>query len=87
MIHVDLVGTARILQALLPLAEPGTVAVCWASNSAHMGATPAGDPVLDGILDDPLAADLRDAPRRRARRSVGHPGREAARRTDGPSAA
>jgi NAD(P)-dependent dehydrogenase (short-subunit alcohol dehydrogenase family) len=59
MIHVDLVGTARILQALLPLAEPGTVAVCWASNSAHMGAIPAGDPVLDGILDGPLEPELR----------------------------
>jgi NAD(P)-dependent dehydrogenase (short-subunit alcohol dehydrogenase family) len=59
MIHVDLVGTARILQALLPLAQPGTVAVCWASNSAHMGAIPAGDPTLDAILDDPLQPDLR----------------------------
>ena len=59
MIHVDLVGTARILQALLPLAEPGTVAVCWASNSAYIGATPAGDPVLDVILDDPLDPELR----------------------------
>jgi len=59
MVHVDLVGTARILQALLPLVEPGSVAVCWASNSAHMGATPAGDPVLDPILDDPLDPDLR----------------------------
>jgi para-nitrobenzyl esterase len=58
MVHVDLVGTARILQALLPLVEPGSVAVCWASNSAHMGATPAGDPVLDPILDDPLDPDL-----------------------------
>jgi len=59
MVRVDLVGTARILQAMLPLAEPGTVAVCWASNSAHMGVTPEGDPVLDAILDDPLAPDLR----------------------------
>ena len=59
MIHVDLVGTARILAALLPLVEPGAAAVCWASNSAHIGATPAGDPVLDAILDDPLAPDLR----------------------------
>ena len=58
MIHVDLVGTARILQALLPLVEPGAVAVCWASNSVHMGATPAGDPLLDAILDDPLHPDL-----------------------------
>jgi NAD(P)-dependent dehydrogenase (short-subunit alcohol dehydrogenase family) len=58
MIHVDLVGTARILQALLPLAVPGTVAVCWASNSAHMGPVPAGDPRLDAVLDDPLAADF-----------------------------
>ena len=60
IVHVDLVGTARILEALLPLAEPGTAAVCWASNSAYIGATPAGDPVLDAILDDPLAPDLRD---------------------------
>jgi NAD(P)-dependent dehydrogenase (short-subunit alcohol dehydrogenase family) len=58
MIHVDLVGTARILQTFLPLAEPGTVAVCWASNSAYIGAVPAGDAVLDAILDHPLAPDL-----------------------------
>jgi len=59
MVHVDLVGTARVLQALLPLAQPGTVAVCWASNAAHIGAVPAGDPVLDGVLDDPLDPELR----------------------------
>jgi NAD(P)-dependent dehydrogenase (short-subunit alcohol dehydrogenase family) len=60
MVHVDLVGTARILQALLPLAESGTVALCWASNSAYMPGTSDGDPVIDAILDDPLAPDLHD---------------------------
>ncbi len=76
MIYVDLVGTARILQALLPLVEPGSVAVCWASNSAHMGATPAGDPVLDGILDDPLAPRSPRSARGGARGRLGRRGGE-----------
>ena len=34
---------------------PGSVAVCLASVSGHMGAF---DPAMDAVLDDPLAADL-----------------------------
>ncbi len=58
VMNVDLVGTARVLEALHPLAVEGTVAVCWASNGAYMGAPALGDPTLDAILDEPLAPDL-----------------------------
>ena len=86
MIHVDLVGTARILQALLPLVEPGSVAVCWASNSAHMGATPPAIPCSTA------SSTIRSIPistlgSRRRSRAVGTARRGAARPTGGPSAA
>src|SRR5262245_809733 len=35
MVTVDLVGTAYIVDAFLPLASEGTAAVCFASSSAH----------------------------------------------------
>ncbi len=60
VIRVDLVGTALILEALRPLAVSGTAVVCWASNGAYMGISGAGDPILDAILDEPLAPDLID---------------------------
>lgn len=47
---VNLVGTGYILEAFLPLAQPGTVAVCIASMAGHM--TPAGP--YDGLLIKPL---------------------------------
>ena len=55
ILEVDLVASARLLDAFLPLVEPGTVAVCFASISGHMGAF---DPAMDALLDDPYAADL-----------------------------
>jgi NAD(P)-dependent dehydrogenase (short-subunit alcohol dehydrogenase family) len=58
VIQVDLVGTAIMLEAFRPLARPGSVAVCWASNGAYMGVSAQGDPAIDALLDDPLAADL-----------------------------
>jgi len=54
ILRVDLVAVARLLDAFLPLAVPGSAAVCLASVSGHMGAF---DPAMDEVLDDPLAAD------------------------------
>ena len=55
ILRVDLATVARLLDSFLPLAVPGSAAVCLASVSGHMGAF---DPAMDEVLDDPLAADL-----------------------------
>jgi NAD(P)-dependent dehydrogenase (short-subunit alcohol dehydrogenase family) len=55
ILRVDLVAAARLLAALLPLVEPGSVAVHIASVSGHMGTF---DPEMNAVLDEPLAADL-----------------------------
>lgn len=55
ILRVDLVATARLLDAFLPCAVPGSVAVCLASIAGHMGAF---DPAMDELLDNPCAADL-----------------------------
>jgi NAD(P)-dependent dehydrogenase (short-subunit alcohol dehydrogenase family) len=56
---VDLVGTARLADALRPLAVEGTAMVCFASMAGHMaGSHP--DPAVDAAVDDPLADDLLD---------------------------
>jgi NAD(P)-dependent dehydrogenase (short-subunit alcohol dehydrogenase family) len=60
VIHVDLVGTAILLDAFLPVVRPGSVAVCWASNGAYMGVSAHGDPAIDALLDDPRRPDLLD---------------------------
>jgi NAD(P)-dependent dehydrogenase (short-subunit alcohol dehydrogenase family) len=57
MVTVDLVGTAYVVDAFLPLAVEGTAAVCFASSSAHQI---PDDPAVSAILDEPLAADLLD---------------------------
>ena len=64
VIRVDLVGTALLLDALGPLVQPGTAAVCFASMAAHMAADhvdPAVDVALDAPLDDQLLERLREA--------------------------
>jgi NAD(P)-dependent dehydrogenase (short-subunit alcohol dehydrogenase family) len=60
IIQVDLVGTARLLHAFLPLAESDTAVVCIASMAGHLvGASPAASyPGLDGVLDEPLHEGL-----------------------------
>ncbi|HVU74869.1 MAG TPA: SDR family oxidoreductase [Mycobacteriales bacterium] len=58
--EVDLVGTAMVLEAMLPLAGPGTVAVCWSSSSAHMGPMAAPAPEITAAMADPLSPDLYD---------------------------
>lgn len=54
---VDLRGTALLLDAFDRLVVPGSVAVCFASIAASIS-TGGGDPTIDAVLDDPLAADL-----------------------------
>lgn len=56
LLAVDLVGTIRLLDTLLPHTGPGSVAVCFASIAAHMG-RPVPDPVaaeLAGPLDETI---------------------------------
>lgn len=55
ILRVDLVAVARLLDGFRPSVVPGSVAVCLASVSGHMGAF---DPAMDVLLDDPLAPDF-----------------------------
>jgi len=55
ILDVDLVASARLLDAFALFVVPGSVAVCLASISGHMGSF---DPAMDALLDDPYAADL-----------------------------
>jgi NAD(P)-dependent dehydrogenase (short-subunit alcohol dehydrogenase family) len=60
VLRVDLVGTARLLDAFLAQVVPGSVAVCIASIAGHIGAfDPAMDAVLDASLDPDFAARYR----------------------------
>lgn len=56
---VDLVGSALVLDVLVPLATSGTAAVCFASMAAQI-VVPHGDPAVDAVLDEPLHPDLFD---------------------------
>jgi NAD(P)-dependent dehydrogenase (short-subunit alcohol dehydrogenase family) len=51
VLEVDLAGTQRVLEALLPHAAPGTVAVCIGSVAGYAGLVPEVDPLLDDPLD------------------------------------
>jgi NAD(P)-dependent dehydrogenase (short-subunit alcohol dehydrogenase family) len=55
ILDVDLVASARLLDAFLPHVTPGSVAVCIASVSGHMGEF---DTPMDAALDTPLADDF-----------------------------
>lgn len=57
ILTVDLIGSVRLLDALHPLVEQGTAAVCFASMAAAL-VVQAGDPVVDPVIDDPLAPDF-----------------------------
>jgi NAD(P)-dependent dehydrogenase (short-subunit alcohol dehydrogenase family) len=50
VITVDLVGTVRLLDGLLPLALPGAAAICIASIAAHMG-RPISEQALAALAD------------------------------------
>jgi len=54
ILEVNLRGTARVLEAALPAAGPGTVAVCVASIAGHRRRAAE----FDALLANPLRADL-----------------------------
>ena len=56
VLDVNLAGTARVLDAFVELATPGSVAVCIASLAGHR----AFAAEYDDVLADPLAPDLYD---------------------------
>ncbi len=57
ILAVDLVGTARLVEALFPLVTAGTAMVCFASMAPHLGAVDV-DPAVDAALDEPLDPQL-----------------------------
>jgi NAD(P)-dependent dehydrogenase (short-subunit alcohol dehydrogenase family) len=56
--EVNLIGTARVLDAVEPLLRPGSVGVCFASMSGYRV---PDRPELMAILDDPLSDRFFDA--------------------------
>jgi NAD(P)-dependent dehydrogenase (short-subunit alcohol dehydrogenase family) len=60
IIEVDLVGTARLLQAFLPLAGPDTAVVCIASMAGHAAKKMLGpaQASVEALLREPLDPDL-----------------------------
>ena len=57
IVEVDLVGTARVLDAAFPFVAPGSAAVCIASIAGHL--VPAHAEVA-ALMAEPLAPDLLD---------------------------
>lgn len=55
ILEVNLIATARVLEAVAPLLRPGSVGVCFASMSGYRV---PGNRELDQVLDDPLAPDF-----------------------------
>lgn len=55
IVEVNLLGTALVERAFLPIAKLGTAAILIASSAGHM--SPYGDR-LDALFDHPLAADF-----------------------------
>ncbi len=54
ILQINLVGTARLVEACRVLATPGTAVVCFASVAALLALGPEDVPA-DTVLDDPLA--------------------------------
>jgi NAD(P)-dependent dehydrogenase (short-subunit alcohol dehydrogenase family) len=59
IVDVDLVGTARLLDALRPLVNGDTTIVCFASMAAYLNVQE--NPAADAAVDDPLADGFFDA--------------------------
>ena len=59
IIDVDLVATARLVDALRPSATSGTAIVCFASMAAHLDAQET-NAAADAAIDEPLADGLFD---------------------------
>jgi NAD(P)-dependent dehydrogenase (short-subunit alcohol dehydrogenase family) len=57
--QVDLIGTARLAETLLPLSTAGTSIVCFASMAPLLSQSPV-DPAIDAALDEPLQATFLD---------------------------
>lgn len=57
VVRVNLLGTAHVLDAFLPLAGPGSSAICISSTAAY---TFPATPESDAVIDDPYADDLLD---------------------------
>lgn len=57
VLDVDLMGTVRVLNALLPAASEGTAAVCIGSIAGYAEVAPEIEP----LLDDPLAIGFLDS--------------------------
>ena len=55
IVKVNLVGTTYLLDTFIPLAVPGSSAVCIGSTAAHTFPAWAA---VDALLDDPTAEDL-----------------------------
>jgi NAD(P)-dependent dehydrogenase (short-subunit alcohol dehydrogenase family) len=72
IIDVDLVGTAYVLDAMLPLARAGTTAVCIASQSAYL--LPAFDAGLGALPEALLSGDVVDRLRECAPDLLADPG-------------
>ena len=64
ILSVDLVGTARMVEALRPLVTGGTAMVCFASMASQLLVGSGGDhgiPAIDRPLDEDFLGGLRDA--------------------------
>jgi NAD(P)-dependent dehydrogenase (short-subunit alcohol dehydrogenase family) len=61
VLDVDLGGTVRLLDALLPLTQSGTAVVCIASSAGHIPLPPEVAALLDDPLSESLLADLEGA--------------------------
>jgi NAD(P)-dependent dehydrogenase (short-subunit alcohol dehydrogenase family) len=70
---VDLVGTARITEALRPLATAGTAMVYFASMAGWL-AFPQGDPENVEVLDNPLEENFLERVRETLGPSIEDPG-------------
>jgi NAD(P)-dependent dehydrogenase (short-subunit alcohol dehydrogenase family) len=57
ILAVNLAGTARIIQALVPYASEGSACVCISSMAGYGGAMES-NAEIDAILDSPLDGDL-----------------------------
>ena len=59
ILDVDLVATARLVEAVRPHASAGTAIVCVASMAAHL-VGPHAEAAVDAVIDAPLAASIFD---------------------------
>ncbi|MEU6558121.1 SDR family oxidoreductase [Nocardia nova] len=73
IVNVDLIGTARLLEALRPLAGPGAATVVFASMAPLLDPNPP-DPAALAVLDDPLRTDFLDRLRNVLGAEVEQPG-------------